>query len=159
MDRSFFQRFTSKCQTRGVPTVTVLLGQAPCPHTLPHARVNVVDPDPGDWWPKIVKSYRWKNMLIFSRKLNFLSLGLRNGRPSYRRSLQPSKENIQQLKKWYFELFLFQWVFFALLDPELADQNQWESVRIRIHNTGLGGGGVTSAIYLRCCPGPSGKIS
>jgi hypothetical protein len=29
----------------------------------------------------------------------FLSLGLRKGCPSYRRSLQPSKENIQHFKK------------------------------------------------------------
>jgi hypothetical protein len=30
----------------------------------------------------------------------YLSLGFHEGRSSYRRSLQPSKENIKQLKSW-----------------------------------------------------------
>jgi hypothetical protein len=62
-----------------------------------------------------------------------LSLGLHKGRPSYcRRSLQPSKENIQHFKAWKFSFFLFLWVIFALLirirnlnadlDPDPATQ-------------------------------------
>jgi hypothetical protein len=53
----------------------------------------------------------------------YLSLGLHEGRPSYRRSPQPSKENIQHFKTWTFLFFQFLWVIFifALLDP---DQDQ-----------------------------------
>ncbi len=54
-----------------------------------------------DWWPKIAI---------------YLSLGLDKGRPRYRRSLQPSKQKIQHLKKINF--FLFWWAIFALLDPD-----------------------------------------
>jgi hypothetical protein len=49
----------------------------------------------------------------------YLSLGLFKGRPSYRRSLQLPKENIQHLKKIKFiNFFLFLWVIFAILDPD-----------------------------------------
>jgi hypothetical protein len=41
-----------------------------------------------------------KFFILFSTKIAiYLSLGLHKGRPSYRRSLQPSKENIQHFKK------------------------------------------------------------
>jgi hypothetical protein len=40
------------------------------------------------------------------------------GCPSYGRSLQPSKEDIQHFEKWIFNFFLFLWVIFALLDPD-----------------------------------------
>jgi hypothetical protein len=53
-----------------------------------------------------------------------LSLGLNKGRTSYRRSLEPSKENIQpalqNMKIIYF--FLYLWVIFAHLDPDPATQ-------------------------------------
>ncbi len=40
----------------------------------------------------------------------YLSLGLLKGHPSYRRSLQPSKENIQRFQKWNsLPFFLFLW--------------------------------------------------
>jgi hypothetical protein len=51
----------------------------------------------------------------------YLSLGFRKGRPSYRRSLYPSKENIQHFKKEnLLTFFYFYWVIliFALLDPD-----------------------------------------
>ncbi len=57
---------------------------------------------------------------------------------SYRRRLQPLKEKINQFKTVYFlTVFFFVCVIFAHLDPNLdpADQNQCESMRIRIHNT------------------------
>jgi hypothetical protein len=54
------------------------------------------------------------------QKLQFLSLGLLNGRPSYSRSLQPSKDNIQ-----HFKLFSTIVVIFALPDPDP------EPIRIR----------------------------
>jgi hypothetical protein len=49
----------------------------------------------------------------------YLSLGLYKGRPSYRRSLQSSKENMK-----FLNFFLFLWVIFALLDqvPHSATQ-------------------------------------
>ncbi len=54
------------------------------------------------------------------------------GRPSYRRSLQSSKENIQHKKRNLatFLLFSLFWVFFALLEPDPK--------RIRLHNTAGG---------------------
>jgi hypothetical protein len=73
----------------------------------------IADPDPGYgsrvWWPNIEKIYSWKfNFYHLEQKLLFfLSLGLHKGRPSYRRSLQPSKENIQYLKPWKFWTFKF----------------------------------------------------
>jgi hypothetical protein len=38
-------------------------------------------------------------IFFLSKIAIYLSLGLHKGRPSYRRSLQPSKENIQHFKK------------------------------------------------------------
>jgi hypothetical protein len=65
------------------------------------------DLDPGFWWPKIKKITAEKNS-------------------SYRRSLQLSIEEhpaLQNLK--FLPFFLFIWVIFALLDPDLdpADHN------------------------------------
>ncbi len=49
----------------------------------------------------------------------YLSLGLHKVFPSYRRSLQLSKEAIQHFKTWTFTNFcLLLWVIFALLDPD-----------------------------------------
>jgi hypothetical protein len=54
------------------------------------------------------------------RKIKFyLFLGLHKGHPSYKRSLQLSKENIQHFKNMKFiNFFLLMWVIFALLDPD-----------------------------------------
>ncbi len=54
------------------------------------------------------KLYIWKNFLIFfwSKIAIYLSLGLHKGRPSYRGSLQPLKENIQLFKAWNFSIFI-----------------------------------------------------
>ncbi len=51
---------------------------------------------------------------------NYLSLGVHKGRPSCRRSFQPSKENIRHFKTWNFLTFytIFLWLIFALLDPD-----------------------------------------
>jgi hypothetical protein len=70
-------------------------------------------PDPGFWWPKLKKKIQLEKNLSFLKKkiaIYLLILGLLKGGPSYRRSLQPSKEDIQH--------FLFLWVLFALLDPD-----------------------------------------
>jgi hypothetical protein len=53
----------------------------------------------------MTKNWRKKSWFfsssIFTKKIAiYLSLGLHKGRPNYRRSLQPSKENIRHLKKW-----------------------------------------------------------
>jgi hypothetical protein len=71
---------------------------------------------------KLEKNTAVKTFFFFWSKIAiYLSLGLLNGHPSYRRSLQPSKEYIQHLKTWNFltypKFFYFLWV------------------RIRIHKT------------------------
>jgi hypothetical protein len=48
---------------------------------------------------KFEKIYSKKKLNFFgSKNTIYLSLGLQKGSPIYRRSLQPSKENIQQFK-------------------------------------------------------------
>jgi hypothetical protein len=48
---------------------------------------------------KIKKTLQMKKNAVFlSKTATYLSIGLHKGRPSYRRSLQPSKENIQHFK-------------------------------------------------------------
>jgi hypothetical protein len=72
-------------------------------------RIRITDPDPtlfliADPDPVSITK-NWKNLQLklfiyfFDRKIAIdLSLGLPKGRPSDRRSLQPSKENIQHFK-------------------------------------------------------------
>ncbi len=50
-----------------------------------------------------------------SKSTIYLSLGLHKGRPSYRRSLRLSKENIQHFKTWNFLIFSTLWVIFLPL--------------------------------------------
>jgi hypothetical protein len=63
-------------------------------------RIRIPDPDPGFYDRKLKKITAEKKIKFFfgSKTTIYLSLGLHKGRPSYRRSLQPSKENIQYLK-------------------------------------------------------------
>jgi hypothetical protein len=93
-----------------------------------HFRLNT-DPDPDTTririqpgsrvLPKIEKIYSWKKKFFESKTTIYLSLGLRKGRPSCKRSLQPSKENIQHCRTWNFLTFiLLLWVIFALLVPD-----------------------------------------
>ncbi len=58
-----------------------------------------------------------KIFFFFIKIAIYLSLSLHKGCLSYRRSLQPSKENIQHFKTWNF-LYIFSWVIFAFLDPD-----------------------------------------
>ncbi len=70
---------------------------------------------------KLEKNYSWKKNLIFflSKTAIYLSLGLHKVCPSYRKSLQLSKEAIQHFKTWTFtNFFLLLWVIFGLLDPD-----------------------------------------
>ncbi len=83
------------------------------------------DPDPiriqGFNDQKLKKNYSWNLFFIFlwSKTAIYLSLGLHKVCPSYRRSLQLSKEAIQHFKTWTFtNFFLLLWVIFALLDPD-----------------------------------------
>ncbi len=80
-------------------------------------------------WPKMQKNTdKKKNVIFFWSKIAVhLSLGLHEGRPSYRRSFQSLKENIQHFKTWNFLTFSIFWVIFALLDQY--------PIRIRIRNT------------------------
>jgi hypothetical protein len=64
--------------------------------------------------------YSW--IFLMSKIAIYVSLDIHKGHPSYTRSLQPSKENMQ-----HFHL-IFLWVIFALVDPD--------PFRIRIRNTG-----------------------
>ncbi len=66
----------------------------------------------------------------------YLSQGLHKGFPSYRRSLQPSKENIQHFKTWNFLIFSTSVGHFCSLDPN-TDPLAWLNPDpIRIRNTG-----------------------
>ncbi len=83
----------------------------------------VPDPALGFCWPKIEKNLLKKCILFWSKTTIYCTLLylLLKGCPSYRSSLQPSKENIQHFKNEICKLFLFLWVFFALLDPTNPD--------------------------------------
>ncbi len=85
------------------------------------------------WWPKNEKKLQLEIQLSFSwsKIAIYLSLGLHKGRPSYRRSLQPSKENIQHFKTWklciffyFYGSFLPSWIRIRNLnaDPDPATQ-------------------------------------
>jgi len=51
------------------------------------------------WWPKIGKNLQLRKFIFFWSTIGiYSSLGLHIGRPSYKRSLYPSKENIPQFK-------------------------------------------------------------
>ncbi len=79
------------------------------------------------WCPKIGKKYSWNWFLFFFWLLIavYLSLGLSKGRSSYKRSLQPSKKNIQHFKRWnlltvfYFSgPFLLSWIRILIANPD-----------------------------------------
>ncbi len=65
-------------------------------------------PNPRFWWPKIGKKIAAVKLIFYGSKISvYLSLGLHEGRTSYRRSLQPSKENIQHFKTWMFFIIFY----------------------------------------------------
>ncbi len=68
-----------------------------------------------------------KIQLFFISKIAiYLSLGLHKGRPSYKRSLQPSRKNIQHLKRWNFLIFFLlfcgsflpSWIWIRIPNPD-----------------------------------------
>jgi hypothetical protein len=75
-----------------------------------HFRLNT-NPDPiriqGYDDQKLGKIYSWNFFYYIFLIKSYLSLGLHKGHPSYRRSLQPSKENIQHFKTWSFLTFFY----------------------------------------------------
>ncbi len=87
-----------------------------------------------------------KNCVFYPQELE-----LQEGRLRYKRSLQPSKKNIQPLKALIFSIFFFyicglflpSWVRFSFIvpianpDPDEAEQNQCGSIRIQVHNTAI----------------------
>ncbi len=95
-------------------------------------RLNT-DPDPGFWWPKNCTKFTAEIFFYFfgSKTTIYLSLGLHKGRPSYRRSLQLSKENIHHCKHEIFKFFLLLRVIFALLTWLNPDPIR---IRTRIRN-------------------------
>ncbi len=107
-----------------------------------HSWLNT-DPDldpiriQGFYDQKFQKIYSWK--YFFSSKTTiYLSLGFHEGRPSYRRSLQPSKENIQRFKRWnlltffyFLRSFLLSWIQIRIQGSPLNP----DPIRIRINNT------------------------
>ncbi len=55
--------------------------------------------DPGFWWPRSEEK-KIQLKIFFYQIAIYLSLGLLKGRPSCRRSLKPSEENILHCKRW-----------------------------------------------------------
>jgi hypothetical protein len=76
-----------------------------------------MDPDPDTAFDD---QYKKTDFFFKTTIAVYLSLGLHKRRPSYRRSLQPPKENIQH----FIYCFLFYWVIFTLLDPDLCGNYQ-----------------------------------
>ncbi len=66
-----------------------------------------VNPDPDLWWPNFVSS--WKKCLCFG--LTNATVLFSEGLSSYRRSVQPPKENIQHFKTW--NIFIVLWVIWG----------------------------------------------
>ncbi len=75
-----------------------------------------------------------KKKIFWSKTAICLSLGLHKVCPSYRRSLQLSKEAIQHLNMNFYKFFLLLWVIFALLDPDPLTRLNPDPIRIRIRN-------------------------
>jgi hypothetical protein len=67
----------------------------------------------------------------------YWSLGLHKGRPSYRRSLQPSKENIQHFKIWKFCTFFYFFVGHFCPPGSGSGSAIWMRIRIRIQQLKL----------------------
>jgi hypothetical protein len=63
------------------------------------------------------------------KNCNLLIPRFQKGRPSYRRSLQLSKENIQHVKTWNSYLFIFLRVIFATLVPEESGSGSTDLIK------------------------------
>ncbi len=100
---------------------------------------------------------------FWSKTAIYLSLGLHKVCPSYRRSLQLSKEAIQHFKTWFFtNFFLPLWVIFCPPGSGSTDPIESGSNPIRIRNPGVKRCGLRYiySIYFRVVPASiSGKES
>ncbi len=67
----------------------------------------------------------------------FLGKNLHKGRPNYRRSLQPSKENIQHCKRWIYQLVSFFFFEPFFLPSGIRIQSGSGYLRIRIRSNGF----------------------
>ncbi len=96
-------------------------------------------------WKKITAENFYFYFFFWSKTAIYLSLGLHKVCPSYRRSLQLSKEAIQHFKIWTFtNFFLLLWVICGLFlpswiripnpDPDPQTRLNTDPIRIRIHN-------------------------
>ncbi len=76
---------------------------------------------------KLKKNIQLEIFFIFWSKIKA------KGYPSYRRSLQPSNDNIQHLKTSQFFIILFLWVTFAVLNPDpgvqIADPDPAQQIK------------------------------
>jgi hypothetical protein len=101
------------------------------------------------------KNYSWNFYFIFflSKTAIYLSLGLHKVCPSYRRSLQLSKEAIQHFKTWAFANFFYFcgsflpfWIRIPNPDPD--PQTRLNPDPIRIRNPALMDVTLRNRIYL-----------
>ncbi len=99
-------------------------------------------------WKKITA----ENLILFffwSKTAIFLSLSLHKVCPSYRRSLQFSKEAIQHFKTWTFTNYcLLLWVIFAILDPDPDSEYESGSGSTDPIEYGSGSGSESSTLHL-----------
>ncbi len=79
-----------------------------------------------------------RSLVLMAKFLNFTAeknLNLNERRPSYMRSPQHLQKRTSSISSFFTVLFIF--FVLALLDPDPTGQNQSESIRIRMSNTGL----------------------
>ncbi len=96
-------------------------------------------------WKKITAE-NFFTFFFWSKTAICLSLGLQKVCPSYRRSLQLSKEAIQHFKTWQFCTFFYfcgsflpSWIRIRIPNPDPDPQTRLNTdpIRIRIHNPGI----------------------
>ncbi len=111
-------------------------------------RIRIPDLGSGSrvWWSEIEKNLQLEIWFLFfwSKIAIYLSLCLHKGCPSYRRSLQPSKVNIQHFKRWkccpffyFLGAFFTSWIrirnLYADPDPDPTAQINADPCRLIVH--------------------------
>jgi hypothetical protein len=102
---------------------------------------SVLDLDPIRLRTQGFDDEKIQRKIFFIKFAIYLFLGLQ-GHPSYKRSLQPLKENIQHFKKCNFLTFsnccgsfLPSWIRIRIANPDTKPETPLDPIRIRIHNT------------------------